>query len=161
MTKLTKIQGGAELQKLLDSLAPNIERNILRSALRQGANVIRDEAKKNVSDRTGELSKSIKVKTRSRRGNVTAQVVTDKYYARFVEYGTESHFIKSKDVKSLFFAGIARQVVEHPGAKPHPFMRPAIDAKQNEAIRAVGEQIRKRLEKVGVQGSQGLEVDDE
>lgn len=51
--------------------------------------------------------------------------------------------------------------VHHPGAQPKPFMRPAIDEKQGEAIRAVGEQIRKRLTKEGINTSDGLEVDDE
>lgn len=39
------IIGGRELDAFLKQLAPKVERNIMRSALRQGANVFKAEAK--------------------------------------------------------------------------------------------------------------------
>lgn len=163
-TTLTNFKGGKELQDMLNTLPAKLERNVMRSALRQGANVIRDAARDNINDRSGALSKSVRVRTRARRGEVTATVTAgskDAYYAHMVEFGTSPHDIPAADGSALDVAGNPRANVEHPGAAPHPFMRPAIDEKQGEAIRAVGEQIRKRLTKEGLSAPAGLEVDDE
>jgi len=69
------------------------------------------------------------------------------FYAHMVEFGTARHFIKPKKRKSLFFAGIAREVVDHPGTSPKPFMRPALDNSQREAVDAAAAYIRARLAK--------------
>jgi len=184
---LSKIKGGKELQDLLNTLPVKIERNIMRSALRAGAGVIRDAARKNVNSDTGTLAKSIRVSTRSRRGEVTATVKADAFYAHMVEFGTLAHWISVRDEArpsrmtrrgrkthsigtlnkmahrgSLKIGGnFVGESVEHPGATPHPFMRPALDENQAAAIRAVGEQIRARLTKQGLDTPAGLGVDDE
>jgi hypothetical protein len=51
--------------------------------------------------------------------------------------------------------------VNHPGARAKPFMRPALDSKSSEAIRAVGRKIGERLTKQGINNAPALEVDDE
>jgi len=186
-TSLTKFKGGRELQAFLNTLPAKVEKNIMRSALRQGANVIKDEAKAQVPVDQGDLEKSIRVSTRSRRGEVKAIVKTDDYKAKWVEFGTAPHFISVKEsakptrktrrgartvsvgtvnkmVKngSLVIGGdFVGESVAHPGARPNPFMRPAIDSKTNEAIVAVGSQIRKRLTKEGLNVPDALGVDDE
>ena len=163
-TSLTKFKGGKELQDMLNTLPAKIERNIMRSALRAGAAVIRDAARANINDRSGGLSKSVRVSTRARRGEVTATVKAgnkEAFYAHMVEFGTLAHDIPAAKGSALNVAGQPRASVEHPGAAPHPFMRPAVDEKQAEAIRAVGEQVRKRLTKQGLNTPDALEVDDE
>lgn len=144
------ISGLAELDKLLKSLPAKIEGNIMRGAVRAGAKVMESRAKQLVPVDNGDLRNSIKVTTRSRRGKVTALVKAgDKkaFYAGMVEFGTARHFIKPKNRKSLFFAGMAREVVDHPGSKPTPFMRPALDNSQQEAVNAAAAYIRARLAK--------------
>src|SRR5690606_2190781 len=152
-TSLTKFKGGKELQAFLDTLPAKVEKNIMRSALRQGANVIKEEAKARVRVDKGDLRNSIRVSTRSRRGQVTATVKTDDFKAKWEEFGTAPHFISVKDsakptrktrrgprkvsigtvnkmVKngSLVIGGdFVGESVAHPGAKPNPFMRPAAD----------------------------------
>lgn len=187
---LTKFKGGKELQNMLNTLPAKIERNIMRSALRAGAAVIRDAARENINDDTGALSKSVRVSTRARRGEVTATVKAGNkkaFYAHMVEFGTAPHLIEVRDEdrptrktrkgeKKVSIGTMNRMikqgslkigenfigpVVMHPGAAQKPFMRPAIDQKQDEAVRAVGEQIRKRLNKAGINAPAGLEVDEE
>lgn len=156
MSQYKNIKGGAELQKFLDTLPVKVERNIMRSALRAGAKPIAEEARSLVPIDSGELRDSIRVSTRSRRGVVSASVKAGNkkaWYWRFVEFGTAAHEIKPKNAKSLFIAGLFKKLVSHPGAKAKPFMRPALDAKANEAIVAVGEQIKKRLTKQGLETS--------
>lgn len=165
---IRKIKGGSELQKALSSLPARMERNLLRAGLRAGANVIRNEARQNINSRTGELAKSVRVSTRSRGGTVTASVKAGNakaFYAHMVEFGTAPHMLyKGANNKSavLNIAGaLVSAKVKHPGAKAAPFLRPAFDAKQAEAVRAVGERIKQRLEKEGLDGPiVSLELDE-
>ncbi len=151
-----KIKGFAELQKALSELPDKIERNIVRSALRQAAKVTAAEVKSQVPVRTGKLKASIKygVKLVNGRPKATIRAGSNKkgaaFYAHLVEFGAKAHFIKPKKAKSLFFAGISRNGVHHPGARKHPFMRPALDASARAAVLAFGEQVKKRLTKQGI-----------
>jgi HK97 gp10 family phage protein len=147
------IKGGKELHDFLQQLPVKMEKNIMRSALRAGAKVIADEAKANVPVKDGDLRDSIRVSTRAKRGQVTASAKAGNkkaFYWHFVEFGTAAHTIKAKNGKSLFFNGSNVRSVRHPGARAKPFMRPALDSKSTEAIRAVGAQIGKRLNKLGL-----------
>lgn len=144
------VSGLSELDKLLKELPARIEGNIMRGAMRAGAKVFADRAKQMVPVKSGQLRDSIKVSTRSKRGRVSATVRAGgkkAFYAHMVEFGTARHFIKPRKRKSLFFAGLAREVVDHPGASPKPFMRPALDGGQVEAVNAAADYIRKRLAK--------------
>jgi HK97 gp10 family phage protein len=151
------VKGLSDLQKQLSTLAPRLQANVMRSALRAGANVIKEEAKANVPVDSGLLRKGLKVSTRSRRGVVTASVkATGKhsYIARWIEYGTAAHEIVSKNGKSLLFNGKFVDKVMHPGTSPKPFLRPALESKSSAAVVAVGLAIKKRLT------TQGLNVAD-
>lgn len=142
---------------MLQALPIKLERNIMRGAMRAGANVILKQAEANVpvsspSDRNrdryggyaGALRDSLRIGTRVRKGRVTAYVRAggvktkagaDVYYANWVEYGTKPH---SNGKRGM-----------HPGARPHPFMRPAADTAQGEAVVAVGKYVYRRLEDRG------------
>lgn len=153
------VTGLAELQQFLDQLPAKLEKNVLRGAMRAGAKVQMERAKQIVpveaaGPHAGALRDSLRIKTSVRNGVVKASVSAGNkkaYWARWVEFGTAPHFIKPKNRKSLFFAGLAREVINHPGAKKHPFMRPALDGTVQAAVQAVGAYIRKRLTKEGIQ----------
>ncbi len=96
------------------------------------------------------------------------------YVAMWVEFGTRPHFISvsekerpinmrlstrrgrlvrvsmttiNRAIRSLKIAGnFVGPTVFHPGANPHPFMRPALDAQAQKATIAVAEYIKRRLE---------------
>jgi len=156
-----EIRGLSELHKTLQELPAKIERNILRGGLRAGAKVIEDEAQRLVpvalptmdsvkrGARAGELKRSIRVTMRANKsGQVRAQLKAGNsvaWYAHLVEFGTARHWIKPKSRKSLFLAGLAKELVDHPGAKPKPFMRPAYDNKWRSAIDAMASYVRDRL----------------
>lgn len=161
-----KIGGLSELQDYLDQLPVNIEKKICRGALRAGQKVVADFARQmapvappNAENQrlyggyAGALRDSIRVTTRSRRGRVTATVKAGDataYYANMVEFGTAAHFIKHRNAKSLFFAGLFREGVDHPGAQKRPFMRPALDYAAMEdgpALQAVVAYLRTRINK--------------
>lgn len=183
MPDMVNVKGLAELQKFLDQLPAKMEANILRSALRDGANVVKDQAAQNIHNVSGDLAKSLKVTTRidKRRGIVWAKVKAKHFTAPFVEHGTRPHLIsvreedKAINVRRSFKLGrlvresmttINRKLralkigntfvgsVDHPGAKPHPFLRPALDARAREAVVAVGNFIKAKLKtKAGLDAS--------
>jgi HK97 gp10 family phage protein len=147
------IIGGRELDALLQSLPVKVERNILRAALRAGAAELREEARRNVPVDEGDLRASIRVTTRSRRGTVYASVKAGGKRAphwHWIEFGTKAHKIKPKRQEALSFGGAIAGEVDHPGSRPKPYMRPALDSKAQAAIAAVGAKIRERLTLAGI-----------
>jgi HK97 gp10 family phage protein len=175
------IRGGRALDEALRTLVPKIQRNIMKSALRAGANVIKNEAKANApvgptsgenarlyggyagalrdsirtsvgTDRSGRISAAVKVGGKTKKG-------ADVFYAHFVEFGTRPHLIKAKPGEALSIGGSLHQSVQHPGMRPQPFFRPAFDNKAQAALTAVAEQIRRRLtkENINVPAPEALE----
>lgn len=150
-----RIDGLDDLMRQLDELPIKVERNVAGGAVRAGAMVLRDAARANVHSVMGALRKSIRVSTRARSGEVRASIYAggkatktgQDFYALSVEFGTHPHDIKPKNRKSLFFAGLMREVVRHPGARKKPFMRPALDAHWRDAVERAAEYIRDRLPK--------------
>lgn len=162
----TRVLGLAELKKTFLALPAKVEGNVMRGALRSGANVFKAEAKRRVAVDDGDLNASIRVSfdRRSQRfGVVRARIVAGgkkAFHAHFVEYGTATYYtgkgrskgkpyaIKPKeDGGALFFGGVFAQQVTHPGMRPQPFMRPAVDSGTAPAIDAVVRYIRTRLPK--------------
>lgn len=116
------------LMATLKKFPKNIQRNVMTGAVRAGAGVIRDEARVRVPKRTGNLKKSIIVMKRKTEsyGLIRFSVTPSKkgknsgWYAHFIEFGTSKQSAK-------------------------PFMRPALDAAQDDALKASQEYIAKRI----------------
>lgn len=145
------IRGGKELREALETLPKKLEKNIMRSAMRAGAKVIADEAKKNLDDEW--LRKTVKISTNSRNGQVTGKIKTigkGAYVTRFIEFGTARHLIKPKNKKRLAFRAksgdyVVTGLVSHTGMQGKPFLRPAMDSKSKEALNAIVNKIQSRL----------------
>lgn len=178
------VKGLKELQDLLDKLPAKVEANIMRGALRAGAKPIRAAAINNINSKSGELAAGIKVSTRIKGGVVSATIAArgdSGYKANFVEYGTRAHLISVQDNEKHINYRLSRKrgvtvlesmrtinrrvlqigrnfvgpTVDHPGAKPHPFMRPALDSEGQNAAIAVAAYIKRRLS-----AKHGLDVAD-
>ncbi len=165
MAEETYISGLDELYKVLEELPAKVEGNVMRGALRAGMKVQMEAVKSLVPVLSGELLKSIRIVFRGRSqkfGWVRMHLVAGNakaWYAHIVEYGSagqytgsgnsvgESYEIRPKGAKSLFFAGLARTLIVHPGAKAQPFMRPGFDASHVAALMAVRDYIATRLPK--------------
>lgn len=164
MSDDVKIKGLSELQAMLDTLPAKMEANVMRSGLRAGAKVMADEAKRNIRNKSGTLASTVKISTSVRRGVVKASVKAggknkktggDAYYAHMVEFGTVSHFI----LGPLKIGGTILAGVMHPGARAHPFMRPAFDNKHSEALIAVGNKVKQRLSQKHGLDTSGIDID--
>ena len=163
METFKHVRGLKELDTFLAQLPNNIQYKLMRGALRAGINVIKDEVKANVPVKSGTLRAGIKVSTRSSRGVVSAKVKTTgkhAHIARWLEYGVAAHIIRPRRKKSLSFGGTAVEGVNHPGLKPKPFMRPALDKRAQEALTVVAQQMKARLTKEGLQGANEVDTDE-
>lgn len=148
------ISGAREVDQLFQTLPANVEKNIMRGALRAGAAVFLEEVKPRIPAASGQLRASARVTSRYRRGEVSASVKVGNFvawYAHLVEFGTRPHTIKSKTPGGALRIGGARvRSVEHPGIRAQPFMRPAADAAFPAAVAAVHRKIRERLTQRGL-----------
>lgn len=171
-------RGKSEVRTFFARLPEEIETKLLRGAGRAAANVIADEAKdRSISD---EVSQAIKVATKREPGQIIAKVQVKgpgSYIAPWLEYGTEAHFISVDDSQrggmsigrinretkagSLVIGGnFVGSTVFHPGARPYPFLRPALDTKEREAIAAAQSYINARVSRRGISGAAEADGDD-
>lgn len=122
------------------------------------------------------IADSVKVRVRERNGLIVARVSLSgpgAYVGRWLEYGTKAHFISvdpglklgttAKRVNTRIADGDADlkatlvingkpvgTTVYHPGATERPFLRPALDTKQTEAVAAAQAYIDKRVRRSGI-----------
>lgn len=156
------VKGLADLQKFLDQLPPKLEANVMRQALRAGMKTVEPVAKQGVHNVSGKLAAGLKIKTSTRKGVARAKLVTTgkhAFVARWVEFGTAAHYIAAKAGGSLFFRGLFTKIAKHPGSRPKPFLRPALDQQSGAALLATGEYIKKRLAKKHGLDTSGIDLE--
>ncbi|MFA7278913.1 MAG: HK97-gp10 family putative phage morphogenesis protein [Sterolibacterium sp.] len=150
MQDTVHIKGLSELNNFLQELPIKLEKNVLRSSLRAGMKVVLPVAKANIHSISGELAKGLKLSTGSKGGRVTASIKAKGehgWVARFVEYGTKPHLITAKKGGGLQLPdGRVLSSVWHKGARPKPFMRPALDQQASAAVVAAANYMKARLE---------------
>lgn len=147
MAEFVHVKGLVELNKFLQTLPVKVEKNALRGALRAGMNVVKPVAQERARKASGEYARGLTVGTRSKGGRVTASLKPKGKHAflgPFIEFGTRAHIIAAK-TGFLFFGGFFAKAVAHPGTKPHPHLRPALDSQAQNALIAAGEYLKKRL----------------
>lgn len=182
-----RIRGLSELHRTLQHLPEDLEKKVLKGALRASARVFRDAARAKAPVDDGDLKKSIRVKSSAKKGQwrLRAQVVAgDKtaFYSHMVEFGTAKHIIAARtrvqrktrrgmrdlSLKTmnkmlhnsslrLDGAGSLRigdkfvgPAVMHPGAAPHPFMRPAFDEQAGAAVDAFAAYVRTHIDEESI-----------
>lgn len=125
-----QIRGGEELAAALESCGKVMERKILRTAMRQAAAPILAEAKRRAPVLTGQLRKSLRIRSLKRKVNGQVGVVIstakgffkgDEFYGAFHEFGTKK-------------------------MPARPFIRPAFEANKAQAITIVGEAVKLGLD---------------
>jgi len=154
------LAGGEALSALLVHLPAELERTILKDALRAGAEPILDAAKQkcpvsgdDTDPHKGELRESIKLRVTSSKGTVRATVGSregdfkgETFYGPMVEYGHAQGEAKGGGPIHIQLAG--QWVTLTPGTQvtPHPYMRPAFDENKEKATKIVGDEIAAGIE---------------
>jgi len=161
------VKGKQEMNAFFANLPGKLQENVLRGAAKAAAKVVAEEAKQRTQ--SSEVRDAIKTDSKVEHGKVTARVKVQgpgAYLGPWEEYGTSPHYISVDDSQRMGMSvgRINRKAKEgvlvingepvgktvlHPGARPHPFLRPALDLKADEAIRAAQAHIDKRLAKEG------------
>ncbi len=155
-------------------LPEQIERSLLPGAARAGGKVIADEAKD--QSRSADVAAAVQVKVKRGSDHVVAFVGIDPKYKNgwaasvgvWLEYGTDPHFITVDDSQreGMTASRINRlerekgtlvingkpvgRTVHHPGAQAHPFMRPSLDLKAGDAVKAAQAYIDRRVSRAGI-----------
>lgn len=161
------IKGRDALRRTLADQLPKRIAKVLEGAVRAGANVIAEEARERCENNQVRAAIKVKVVGATDQPKVIAKVQTrgpGAYMAPWLEYGTSPHFIAVRDAsdrKGLSVNAINRKakkegtlviggqpvgpVVHHPGARAHPFLRPAFDTSESEAIAAAQSYIERKM----------------
>lgn len=187
MSDTVHVKGLSQLQAFLDQLPVKMEKNVMRGAMRAGARAVLPVAKSNVNQVSGALAKSLRAGSSARGSTVTGYVRTRIYYAKWVEYGTRPHFIKVRpedrpsritrrgERKAFSIRTINRMVergslvigrnfvgasVDHVGARPKPYLRPALDTQAGAAVVAVGNYIKDRLATKHGLDTSGIDIEE-
>jgi len=119
------ISGTDEIKKILNEIAPNHARNLMRSTIHGIASTIAKDAKQNAP--VGE-TKLLKANIKAARKKsppdrpVSEVKIKGAFYWRFVEYGTKT------------------------GVKEHAFVRKAVDRANANLTKIINEQFGKKLE---------------
>lgn len=185
------VKGLKEVLDVLTQLGPRIERQALSSGMRAGGNVVRDEARLRAPKRTGKMAKAIVTGSprKNQDGTYSVRVYVDErkpngFLGIFHEYGVAPHFISAgdSDKSPRILTRAARRgdvtgdvatgalkigdnfvvgTIMHPGHSAHPFMRPALDAKQTEVVNAIRAKIVEVVEKkTGFNINAGMGMDE-
>ena len=168
-------RGGGEVKRLIASLPAQIEKRLLPGAARAGANVIADEARDQCIDKLKVRTKAepglvvARIKPDPKMPGA--------FRATWIEYGTDPHFITVD--KAASGGRTARRInyldakagaegragpgstlvingkpvgttVWHPGARPFPFLRPALDTKRAAAVTAAQAYVDKHVTRSGI-----------
>lgn len=151
-----EIKGLAELEKFMQTLPSNIEKNVMRSSMRAGAKVLMVQAKAKLKSDSGDLRDSIRIGTDAKGGRVTAYVRAGGknkktgvhvVYAHIIEWGAKAHAITARRGGFLNFGKVFARGVWHPGIKPRAFMRPTLDTYWRQAVAETAKKMRATLEK--------------
>jgi HK97 gp10 family phage protein len=122
----SRVVGGRDIAVALKALPSRTAKNVLSGMVRAGGRPIRDEARARVRRKTGLGAKSIVVRNARSKTRTSARAIVTvlkrAFYLRFLEFGTRH-------------------------APAFPFLRPAAETKQKEAIREMGNYAGPRIEK--------------
>jgi len=155
--------GLSELEEQLKSLPDKLARKHLANAMRAGLRIVQKAEKAGAPSDTGALRESITVYQRKRNKQPLATIEfgvkplgkklkkrkRPTNLASLIEFGTKPHMIvPKKEWGSLKLYG-NRWVshVQHPGAKPQPFINAAIDMNVRKVILYCIDHLANRLEK--------------
>ena len=148
---MSDLKGFDDIKKRLATLPAKIEKNILRSAVRQGAQTVRKAANVTGGASSLEIGSSRTTERRYKAVAAGVRFKKEKFYLMFVdETGAAPHEIKPgkkgalANVDEGFFT---LKAVQHPGIPEFNEVSKTLEEKEGEIIEGVRKQIEKRLDK--------------
>jgi len=146
-----KITGGPEIQKALKELPKKLQRRALVHAFRTGAKIVKDDAALRALKVSPDFASSLVVArpNKKRRANNEVVVViahkrSHSRLAHIFEFGTANRYQKNGRFTGRIIAT--------------PYLRPALDARSNEAIQSIASILKENVEIIARQLSAGQKV---
>ncbi len=134
-----RIEGMKELIDKIRDLPIKLQRQLERGALRKALQPLKNaiESKAPVGE-TGRLADSIVIRTRTKKGALSGEVVVQAPHSHLVEFG--------------------HRMVSHSGREvgvvpPHPFARPALDETASEVLRIAANEVQAAYRKLESKGN--------
>lgn len=156
-------QGFDELERKLTRFSePRTAIRLLKNATRAGAEAVRRDALRRMPKKTGNLASFLKKKSfvMTRTGGISwfigftkaagskAYSSSEAPYAHLVEFGTAPHKIRAGAGKKLKIGGYyVGKVINHPGAAPKPFLRPALLNNKDRIVAEIKAKLRKNIQR--------------
>lgn len=152
--------GVDEFERRITRQAAKLDDKTVDEALFKGGMVVLEDAQARIDDVTGNTRESGYVATPSKdnysggkRRNKkkpapkrTAIVRFSAKNAHLLEYGTAAHSYRNRRRKALKTTQTDfAKSVDHPGARAKPFLRPAYDAKKDDVVRVVANELEKAV----------------
>ena len=144
-----KFEGGEELLKQMQALKVNVRKS-MTGATRAGMKVVQVDAEqraKSLSTRGGKATRLVMSSQKPLHATADVGPSRRKWVLLFFEQGVTRHEIVGNP---LVFEGerclVVLGSVDHPGMAATPWLRPALEAKSDEAIRVFGEKLRAAIE---------------
>ncbi len=175
---ISEIRGQRDLEAFFRLADQRTINNLLRGGMRAGAKIIAEEAALRASNSLVARSVGISSPRARPDGTVSIRIQTSgegSYLAPWLEYGTAAHAIlrtgvllltkkrkglTADDVRSIRSEAHTRSLkignryvgsaVWHPGAKAQAFLRPAFDARIDDAVDAMTTYVAARFNKEGL-----------
>lgn len=160
------VKGFADLDRALRELPTAVGKGVVRRALAEAAAPMVARAKalapRDRGDLAGAIALSTRLTARQRRerrnlpGDTAAGAVElflgaawpEGAHAHLVEFGTAPHSIRARRAQTLARGETAFGArVEHPGARPQPFLRPAWDAEKHPTLDRFGRALWRQIER--------------
>lgn len=138
MAKGLKIQGLESLQKQLEQLTQATTKKVLRSSGRKALNVYVKDAKGKVPVDTGNLKKSIGIISAKRQGKEKVNLIAGPRRAKGKEMQVDGETVMKGEMKGYHAHLVEFGTVEMPA---QPYLRPALDATQDQIIKTYSEEI--------------------
>ena len=114
---------------------------------------IREAAPVGKGPGSGRLKNSIRYRRSSGLSSVSMEFGSDVPYLKYVERGTPPHIIQPRNASVIRFTGktgdtVFAHLVHHPGTKPNPFARNAVERMSPVIMRSFQENIEAQFRKV-------------
>jgi HK97 gp10 family phage protein len=167
MANHPNIVGMDTLLKRFEQMPENVQRELIATGLLRGPVSFHDAVRNNAPYRRGYLRRSVKMKISriGRRGTgPSAEVRIRAFYAKFIEFGADPHWIQARDselrqafseqevavlkqagAKALRFGDFFGVRVWHPGIRGRGFMRRSWDETNVKAIDEIRRSIRNAI----------------
>lgn len=142
MSNTLEIKGLEKFRRGLQDLPVKVAKRVLRKSIKEGAELIKEEAKIKAHVLSGALRESLEVKMKSGGPfEAVAWVQSTKdynnkhsaWYAALVEYGSAYVIIKKK------------KVIATGRIPPKPFMRPAFESARSQAEQLIADELSKNV----------------